>query len=106
MNLRQALSIFQDLELKMSEAYLRCSLNFSHPEAAAFFSELADAEAGHARALDGLMKRSEVTALGIDISRELVDATKLLIESKKRRSKANGTWAGPWNWWPIWSRAN
>lgn len=88
MKLGQALSIFQDLELKMSEAYFRCSLNFGDPKAAAFFSELADAETGHARALESLMKRPEVSALNIDIPQDLIDETRSFMDSKIKEIKA------------------
>lgn len=93
MKLSLALSIFQGMELKLSEAYFKCSLNFSSsrddedPEVAAFFSELADAETAHARALDSLGKRPEVAGLEIDIPQGLAEELTILIDSKVKEIK-------------------
>lgn len=71
----------------MAEAYLRSSLNFNDPEVSAFFSEMADAESSHARALDSLIKRPEMEGIWIEMPEGLHDELTALINSKVKQLK-------------------
>lgn len=82
MRLAEALPVFKGLELKMSEAYLWCSINFEDYELRKFFSEMSDAELGHARALDSLSAKPEVLKTAMEIPEGLVASIRDGLESK------------------------
>jgi hypothetical protein len=84
MMLAEALPVFKSLELKMSEAYLWCSINFEDYELRKFFSEMTDAELGHARALESLGSRPETARAVIDISPDMVDDIRADLEARVR----------------------
>lgn len=82
MRLSEALPFFKGLELKMSEAYLWCSINFEDYELRKFFSEMSDAELGHARALESLSAKPESSAVEVDLPAGLADAIRRGLEEK------------------------
>ncbi len=84
MRLSQALPVFKGLELKMSEAYLWCSINFEGYELRRFFSEMTDAELGHARALESLASRPESAKAAIDLPPNLIEGIRADLEAKVR----------------------
>lgn len=82
MRLSEALPVFKGLELKMSEAYLWCSINFEDYELRKFFSEMTEAELSHARALDSLSSRPETARTSIDLPEGLVRDIRAGLEAK------------------------
>jgi hypothetical protein len=84
MRLAEALPVFKGLELKMSEAYLWCSINFGDYELRKFFSEMTDAELGHARTLDALLARPESIRAVIELPPGMVDTIRSGLEEKVR----------------------
>lgn len=84
MRLAEALPVFKGLELKMSEAYLWCSINFGDYELRKFFSEMTDAELGHARVLDSLSAKPDVLRAELDIPGGLVSSIREDLDSKVR----------------------
>ncbi len=84
MRLAEALPVFKGLELKMSEAYLWCSINFEDYELREFFAEMTEAELGHARALDILSAKPELSRAAIELPEGLVESIRNGLEEKVR----------------------
>ena len=73
MLLSDALEKFRGIELKMSEVYLWCSINFADIELRQFFNDMSDQELAHARTLDAAARANQGRPMEIDVPGTLAD---------------------------------
>lgn len=90
MKLSQFLNKLISLELKNSECYLWCSMNFEELELRQFFADMSDEELKHARLLTEISKTPEADALSIAVAPDLPDkmvaaAVKISEDIKKEK---------------------
>ena len=89
MRLPDALDRLKALELKMSEVYLWCSMHFEDLELRQFFSDMADEELAHARALDNISRSPQAQMMEIELPEDLPASIESNILDSYRSIKAH-----------------
>ncbi len=81
MRLKEAADRLKQLELKMSEVYLWCSINFEDLEIRQFFSDMSDQELAHARRLDEIRTSPYAADIAIGITDEMIQDERKRLDS-------------------------
>lgn len=89
MRLSDALEQLKALELKMSEVYLWCSIHFQDLELRQFFSDMADEELAHARALENIARSPQSQRMEIELPEDLLASIERIVDESFRAIKAN-----------------
>lgn len=89
MRLSAALEQMKALELRMSEVYLWCSMHFNDLELRQFFSDMADEELAHARAMDNIARSPQAGKVEIDLPGDLPAGIERVIDESFRSIKAH-----------------